>query len=123
MLRYQLLIDWGSLNISGRIYLGPEGINAQMTIPKCNLPGLYKTLNQIPQFQGLENQINFSVDLNNPGFSQLSIRVREQIVSMYKHENIKVNREPKKLSAIEWNKAMEEPNSVIVDVRNDFERF
>ena len=36
ILRNELYLKWKKLNILGRVYMAPEGINAQISIPKHN---------------------------------------------------------------------------------------
>lgn len=94
-LRNNLLLIWGELNIYGRIYIGEEGINSQMTIPQQSWNAFLQSLQRIAQLKGIEKELNISPNSERYAFSELSIRIREQIVTMKKSENVQPDIVPK----------------------------
>ena len=105
-------------SILGRIYLAHEGVNAQISIPEKNasqLPAMLASLglNDIPLKKGL---------VSSPSFLKLRIKVRPRILADGLPDNaIDFSKTGKHLSAHQWNKDMEDKNTVVVDCRNDYE--
>ena len=52
-LRDKLYADWEDLNILGRIYIAKEGINAQISMPKPNLPQFIEYANRNIYLEGI----------------------------------------------------------------------
>jgi UPF0176 protein len=108
------------LGCFGRIYIAYEGINAQMSVPEHNLNTFlyilysYTDLDNVP--------IKYAVEDDGKSFYKLTIKVREQIVA----DGLPVNtydlsKIGKHLSAWEFNELMNQPNTVVVDMRNHYE--
>ena len=104
----------------GRIYLAEEGINAQMSVPAYHIPSLLRFLEDT---EGLEKmRINVAIEDDGLSFSKLTIKVKKQIVADG------LNRGDYDLSAVgthlqadDFNRLMEDPDYVIVDMRNFYE--
>lgn len=118
-LRDELFSLWDELGCLGRIYLAEEGINAQMSVPEHNWEAFKNHLHAIPAFKDIPFKIG--VDQGD-SFWKLSIKVKKQIVADgLSMEDYDITNVGKHLSAKEFNEAMEDPETVVVDMRNHYE--
>lgn len=117
--RDQLFLEWDALGIFGRIYVAREGINAQLSVPEHNVEAFKKCLNAREELRDL--RLNWGLE-HTESFYKLTIKVRPQIVTdglpedAYDLQNTGTH-----LNAEEFNKALEDPNAVVVDMRNFYE--
>lgn len=119
-LRDELYIAWNKLGAFGRIYLATEGINAQMSVPEHNWEEFVKHLHGMELFKDIPFKI--AVEDDGKSFYKLIIKVRKQIVADgLKPEDYDVTNVGKHLTAKEWNEAMDNEDTVIVDMRNHYE--
>lgn len=119
-LRISLMEKWKPLKVFGRIYLAFEGINAQMSVPETNLEDFKSLLYSDPKFTDIPFKI--AVEDDGKSFYKLTIKVRSKIVADgLKDDSFDVTNVGRHLNAEEWNKAMDDPNAVIVDMRNFYE--
>ncbi len=117
--RDQLFINWNKLNILGRIYIATEGINAQFSVPEQNWNQFCKTMNSFPFLRNVP--INQAIQ-NGNSFYKLTIKVRKELVAYGVPENsYDMNKVGNHLSAVEFNQALEKPETIIVDMRNYYE--
>lgn len=120
VLRDDLWRAWTKLGCLGRIYLSGEGINAQMSVPEHNWEDFKKELYAIPEFKNVPFKIGVIQD--SKSFWKLAITIKKNIVAdglaigEYNIENI-----GKHLTAAEFNAAMSDPETVVVDMRNQYE--
>ena len=118
--RNSLYQRWRVLNCFGRIYVAQEGINAQMSVPKPNWDDFLQSLQSYPYTQDIPLKI--AVEENQPSFVKLTIKVKRQIVA----DGLKIgsynpSQVGRHLSTQEWNREMENPESIVVDIRNHYE--
>lgn len=120
LLRDELFAQWLNLGVLGRIYLAFEGINAQLSVPADHFNEFIDTLNAR---QGLADMpIKEGVEDDGHSFYKLTIKVRKKIVADGLNDNsFDVSNVGKHLSAAEWNEAMENPETIVVDMRNHYE--
>ena len=118
-LRDLLYLDWNNLGILGRIYIAEEGINAQISIPENRLEDFRKNLNQYSYFQNIPFKIAVQ---ENISFYKLIIKVKKEIVAYGLTINdYNIEKTGAHLDAEKFNAMMDQPNSVIVDMRNHYE--
>ena len=117
--RDHLYYEWDRLNIFGRVYIAKEGINAQISVPDHNWETFNIQLNKIKEL----NDIHVKQALQDgPSFYKLIIKVREELVAYgVPEESYDMNLVGKHLSTKEYNKALEDPDALIVDMRNYYE--
>lgn len=114
---YQALFG---LQVFGRIYVANEGINAQVSIPAHHFEDFKQHLYTIPFLKNI--RLNIAVDDNGKSFWVLRIKVRDKIVAdgitdpAFDMEN-----RGKYLNAREFNQLTEDPDTVIIDMRNHYE--
>ncbi len=118
-MREQLFLMWEKLDCLGRIYIAHEGVNAQMSVPDNHWNQFVSELYAIPEFTDVPLKIGVH---HNISFYKLQVKIRKQIVADgltmddYNIENV-----GKHLTAQEWNAAMEDDETIVVDMRNHYE--
>jgi len=118
-LRDRLYGMWNKLQCYGRIYVAQEGINAQMSVPNHYWQDFKEQLNQIDELKDIPFKI--AVEDDGQSFLKLQIKVRKQIVADgLSTDEYDVTNVGTHLSALEWNKAIDE-GAVVVDMRNHYE--
>ncbi len=118
--RYQLYSRLNELNILGRIYIAREGINAQVSVPNHNWDKFVTIIESFTEFNNM--QIKSAIENSNFSFIKLIVRVKNKIVADGLKDDLLISSNlAKHLSAAEFNEAMDDPNSVVVDMRNYYE--
>lgn len=119
-LRNDLYAEWQKLGCLGRIYIATEGINAQMSVPEPQFEMFKKLLFARPEFVDVPFKVG--VEQKNDAFWKLTIKVKKQIVADgLKPEDYDVTNVGTHLSAREFNALLDEPETVVVDMRNNYE--
>lgn len=120
LFRNQLYRRWNELDVYGRIYIAKEGVNGQVSLPTANLDAFREDMYAIPWMNGI--RLNIAVDDDGKSFYKLKIKVRKKIVADgLDDSSFDVTKRGKHLSAEEVNQLMEDPNTVVVDMRNHYE--
>jgi len=120
LLRDRLYLQLEELKIFGRIYLAAEGINAQISVPEFNWNYFLELINSYEQFNNVDLKI--AVEDDGKSFYKLIVRVRNKIVADgLDHISFDTNNVGKHLSAKEFNEAMQNPDTIVVDMRNHYE--
>lgn len=109
-----------TLHVLGRIYVAHEGINAQISVPAENLE---KFKAQLFEIEFLKNiRLNNAIEDDGKSFFKLKILVRKKIVADGLHDNtFDVTNCGQHVNASEFNQLADNPNTVIVDMRNHYE--
>lgn len=120
LFRDELYIKFRDLKVFGRIYIANEGINAQLSVPSSNFEALKSTIYSI---KGLENlRLNIAVDDDGKSFFVLKIKVREKIVADGLNDEVfDFTKKGKYVNAKQYNELSNDPNTIIVDMRNHYE--
>jgi UPF0176 protein len=120
LFRNNLFIAWNALDALGRIYVANEGINAQMSVPAENFEAFRKTLEVFDFMKDI--RLNVAVEQDDHSFLKLTIKVRHKIVADgLNDETFDVTNKGIHLRAKEFNKILEDPNTIVVDFRNHYE--
>ena len=118
--RDTLFREWSELAVLGRTYLSQEGINAQICVPEPQWDSFIDRLNDHVEFTDMPFKI--AVETPHESFWKLSIKVRHQIVadglSQHEYDVTNVGRH---LDPEAFNQALDEENSIVVDMRNHYE--
>jgi UPF0176 protein len=118
--RDQLFAQWSKLNVLGRIYVAHEGINAQLCVPEENWEIFNYNINKEPLLAGIPFKI--AIEDDGKSFYKLTIKVRPKIVADGLDENaFDVTNVGNHLTAREFNDAMENEETIVVDMRNHYE--
>lgn len=120
LLRNDLYQQWQVLKIFGRVYLANEGINAQVSVPEFNWEKWITVLNSYDPFRNVDLKI--AVEDDGKSFYKLIVRLRNKIVADGVDDGfVDVTNVGKHLSAKEFNEAMKDPDTIVVDMRNHYE--
>jgi UPF0176 protein len=118
-LRDELYKEWIELNVLGRVYIAEEGINAQISIPAPEFDTFIRLLNK--RIYLVDMPIKHAIE-EGRSFIKLAIRVKKEIVAYNVPENeYNMSQVGTHLNASEFNKALENPDTVVVDMRNYYE--
>ncbi|MEI6947735.1 rhodanese-related sulfurtransferase [Paraflavisolibacter sp. H34] len=108
------------LKVFGRIYVAAEGINAQVSVPSGNFEALKSFLYSVEPLNGL--RLNVAVDDDGKSFWVLKIKVRDKIVADgIDDPSFDMSRKGKYVSAEQFNQLTEDPETIVVDMRNHYE--
>ena len=108
------------LKVFGRIYLAEEGINAQISVPQSSYESFKAYLNSIEPLKGI--RLNIAVDDDGKSFWVLKVKIREKIVADgISDPDFSMNNRGKYVSAEEFNKLTNDPETIVVDMRNHYE--
>ncbi|MFB6257993.1 MAG: rhodanese-related sulfurtransferase [Flavobacteriales bacterium] len=119
-LKEELYEEWSRLGVLGRVYLSREGINAQVSVPEPEKDRFKTVLDQRPAFQNMA--LRPAIEHRNDAFLKLRIKVRPKLVADGIPEgSLDLEQGPGHLSPEEFHRAMEEKDSIVVDMRNHYE--
>ena len=125
--RDTLYKEFSALGVYGRVYLAHEGINAQISVPTEHVEAFKIYLYSIEALNGL--RLNVAVDddarpdnFKGKSFYVLDIKVRKKIVAdgIEDPEFDMANR-GRYVNAEQFNKLTNDPNTVVLDMRNHYE--
>jgi UPF0176 protein len=118
--RDQLFKSLFELKVFGRIYIAREGINAQVSAPVSRFEQFRACLDSIEHLTGI--RLNIAVDDDGKSFWVLKIKVRHQIVADgIADPSFDMSKKGKYLNAEEFNELTEDPETIVVDMRNHYE--
>jgi len=118
-LRDELYKEWIELNVLGRVYIAEEGINAQISIPAPEFDTFIRLLNK--RIYLVDMPIKHAIE-EGQSFIKLAIRVKKEIVAYNVPEDeYNMSKVGTHLNASEFNKALESPDTIVVDMRNYYE--
>ncbi|MBL4716461.1 MAG: hypothetical protein JKX95_07480, partial [Bacteroidia bacterium] len=118
--RDELYIKFENLNIFGRIHLAKEGINAQISVPEANWDKFSELINEDKYTRGVP--LKSAIEDDGKSFYKLAIRVRDKIVADGLEDGtFDVTNVGNHLNAEQFNDALEDPNSIVIDIRNHYE--
>ena len=120
LFRDKLFLEWQTLDVLGRTYVSYEGINAQISVPSENFLELKNQLDAISFLNNI--RLNVAIEQHNKSFLKLKIKVRNKIVADgLNDDTFDVTNKGIHLNAKEFNKMLEDPNTICVDMRNHYE--
>ncbi len=118
--RDKIYREMDSMDILGRIYVAHEGINAQVSIPEKAIGDFRNYLNSISFLYNI--RLNIAVQDDGKSFFKLKILARKKIVADgLDDKSFDVTDSGIHVNAREFNQLAEDPNTVIVDMRNHYE--
>ncbi len=118
--RDELYKRWDALNVKGRIYVAREGINAQLSVPEEHFETFRKDIDSDKYLKDVPFKI--AVEDDGKSFYKLLLKVRKKIVADGLNDDaFDVTNVGKHLSAKEFNEALEQEGTVVVDMRNHYE--
>jgi UPF0176 protein len=108
------------LKVFGRIYVAKEGINAQVSVPSVSLDTFRDFIYSVEPLNGL--RLNIAVDDDGKSFWVLKVKVREKIVSDgIDDPAFSMERKGRYVNAGQMNELLNDPDTIVVDMRNHYE--
>ena len=118
--RNELYQRWTQLGVYGRIYVAKEGINGQISVPENQFEAFKADMFAIPFLNGI--RLNIAIDDDGKSFYKLKIKVRKKIVADGLDDaSFDVTKRGKHLSAKDYNALTDDPDTIVVDMRNHYE--
>jgi UPF0176 protein len=118
--RDELYKRLAEMQVFGRIYLAHEGINAQVSVP---LSRIDEFRSYLETFEALKSiRLNIALDDDGKSFWVLKIKVRTKIVADgIKDPEFSMEKKGRYVNAETFNRFAEDPDTLIVDMRNHYE--
>lgn len=113
---------WSKIGVVGRVYVAKEGINAQIGVPINQYEQFKKDLYDIRFLDDI--RLNIAIDESEAEypFLKLKIKVRDKILADgLNDDTFDVTRKGKHLNAEEFNTLTDDPNTILIDMRNHYE--
>ena len=118
--RNHLFLQWDELDVLGRIYVAHEGINAQLSVPAENFESFKTHLDNISFLKDV--RLNIAIEQDAFSFLKLKVKVRRKIVADGLNDNtFDVTDKGIHVDAEQFNALIEDPDTVLVDMRNHYE--
>lgn len=118
--RNHLFVTWSELDVLGRIYVAHEGINAQLSIPADNFSTFKSHLDSISFLKQV--RLNIAVEHDDFSFLKLKVKVRDKILADGLNDHtFDVTNKGIHLDAASFNILVEQPETILLDMRNHYE--
>lgn len=118
--RDEMYKKFEELDVLGRTYIAAEGVNSQISVPEDNFE---KFRSLIDADEYLSN-VPFKIAVEDDGksFYKLIVRVKNKIVADGQADDeYDVTNVGTHLTAEEFNAALEQPETIVIDMRNHYE--
>ncbi|MBB4118360.1 MAG: oxygen-dependent tRNA uridine(34) hydroxylase TrhO [Mesonia hippocampi] len=120
LFRNHLFLAWDNMEVLGRIYVAHEGINAQLSVPAKRFNEFKNFLDQIYFLNNI--RLNIAIEHDTKSFLKLKIKVRKKILADGLNDaSFDVTKKGVHLNAKRFNEITEDPNTIIIDMRNHYE--
>ncbi|MCH2489949.1 MAG: rhodanese-related sulfurtransferase [Flavobacteriales bacterium] len=120
LFRNHLFIAWDELEVLGRIYVAHEGINAQLSVPAKRFNEFKTFLDGIYFLKDV--RLNIAIEHDLKSFLKLKVKVRKKIVADgLNDETFDVRNKGVHVDASTFNALIEDPDTILVDMRNHYE--
>ena len=118
--RNHLFIHWNDLDVLGRIYVANEGINAQLSVAAENFEEFKSHLDSISFLKDV--RLNIAIEQDNKSFLKLKVKVRKKILADGLNDaTFDVTNKGVHVNAEKFNELIEDPHTILVDMRNHYE--
>jgi UPF0176 protein len=100
----------------GTILIAPEGINGTIEGSKDNIEKFLETLKNDKNFSDIIPKYSYS---SKDSFNRMKVRLKKEIVTI---GNTEVNPNKyigKYIEPNDWNELISDPNTILIDTRND----
>lgn len=120
LFRNHLFVAWDQMEVLGRIYVAHEGINAQLSVPAKRFAEFKEFLDGIYFLKDV--RLNIAIEHDLKSFLKLKIKVRKKIVADgLDDKTFDVTNKGVHVDAAKFNALLEDPNTILVDMRNHYE--
>jgi len=117
-LRQPLLARCAQHNVKGTLLLAAEGINGTIAGPAEGVHAVLAFLRSDPRFADLVHKESYSA---KPPFYRLKVRLKKEIVTLGVPGINPAAMAGTYVRPEDWNRLLDDPDVVVVDVRNDYE--
>lgn len=117
-LREPLLTFCERNGVTGTLLLAHEGINGTIAGPEKGVRAVLDYLRSDPRMAGLEHKESWSDGLP---FYRMKVKLKREIVTMGVENMDPTTMAGDYVKPDEWNQLIDDPDVVVVDVRNDYE--
>jgi UPF0176 protein len=118
--RDNLFQRFSELQVFGRIYIAVEGINAQCSVPEQHFESFENFLLQHEQLNDV--LLNKAIEDSGKSFYKLKILIKHKILSDgLNNSEFDIYNVGSHLDAKSYNEKLNEPNTVVIDLRNHYE--
>jgi UPF0176 protein len=104
--------------VKGSLLLAPEGINGTIAGPREGIDAALATIRALPGCEGLEWKESFAESMP---FGRMKVRLKREIVTMGQPGIDPLARVGHYVRPTDWNALISDPDTVVIDTRNDYE--
>ena len=104
--------------VKGSLLLAPEGINGTIAGPRDGIRSVLAAIRALPGCDGLEWKESFAQSMP---FGRMKVRLKREIVTMGQPDVDPLARVGNYVAPSEWNALISDPETVVIDTRNDYE--
>jgi UPF0176 protein len=106
------------LGIKGTVLLAREGINSTISGEQGAIDALFAWFDEEPRMQGLERKVSYC---DYQPFRKVKVKAKTEIVRMRAPEANPAEAVGAYVEPENWNQVLQDPNTIVIDVRNDYE--
>lgn len=117
-LRQPLLDLCAAQGVKGTLLLAREGINGTIAGPADGIAAVVAYIRALPDCAGLDVKYSTAVDMP---FQRLKVRLKKEIVTMKVPGLDPARNAAPYIDPADWNALVDDPDTVVIDTRNDFE--
>ncbi|HBY48461.1 MAG TPA: hypothetical protein DEH09_03920, partial [Alcanivorax sp.] len=117
-LREPLLAAMLERDVRGTLLLAHEGINGTISGARDDVDAIVGWLRADPRFQDMEYKESFAAE--HP-FLRTKVKLKKEIVTMGVEDLDPNANRGTYLEAEEWNRVIADPETLVIDTRNDYE--
>lgn len=107
-----------SHGVKGSLLLAPEGINGTIAGPREGIDAALAAIRALPGCAGLEWKESFA---DSMPFGRMKVKLKREIVTMGQPDVDPLARVGNYVAAKDWNALISDPDTVVIDTRNDYE--
>ncbi len=117
-LRSGLLETCLANGVKGSLLLAPEGINGTIAGTRAGVDVVLSAIRALPGCAGLEWKESLAGSMP---FGRMKVRLKREIVTMGQPDVDPLARVGNYVRPAEWNALISDPDTVVIDTRNDYE--
>lgn len=104
--------------VRGSLLLAPEGINGTIAGTPDGVDAALGAIRALPGCADLEGKVSFVPTMP---FGRMKVKLKREIVTMGQPDVDPLARVGNYVSPAEWNALIQDPDTVVIDTRNDYE--
>ena len=117
-LRQPLLDLCAEQGVRGTLLLAREGVNGTIAGPADGIAAVITYIRALPDCAGLDVKYSTAADMP---FQRLKVRLKKEIVTMKVPGLDPARNAAPYIDPADWNALVDDPDTVVIDTRNDFE--